>query len=147
MSGNHKGPRTGSRLYEQLAKLHAIGGEASALGWINATGWAGSIDTFLSDVGRLVGQGVVFQRGDLFIVSDDGLAWLGIPPDAPRCEAPVVVGPRYSNGRQALSAKNKPNVRLMREGSFDYRNIPSLHGSERVSYRSSLNVTGGEQQG
>lgn len=134
-AGHFKGPRAGSRLHSWLAKLHEIGGEASAYAWIKAAGWDGSNQKFGSCIGQLIAQGVVYQRGDLYLVSEDGLAWLGVPLDAPRREAPQIVAPRYNAGIRPLSTKNIARMPLMREGAHDYKNIPSLMSGTHVPFK------------
>lgn len=133
-AGHHKGPRAGSRAHGWLVKLHEIGGEATTHGWTTATGWAGSNESFVAEAAKLVAQGVIFRRGDLYVISEDGLDWLGVPLDAPRREAPAIVAPRYVAPKRELSQRHIVRMPLTREGAHDYKNIPSLMGEQRVAH-------------
>ena len=98
-------------------------------------------------VQNLIDTRLVFQRDGAFAITEDGLDWIGVAHDAPRREKPVLAGPRYVAPIRPLSTRNMPAVRVMREGAFDYRNIPSLQGSARVEFQSSLRVAGGDVAG
>jgi hypothetical protein len=95
----------------------------------------------------LLNTGLVYERATIYLITDEGLEHLGIAVDAPPKPAPVIVGPRYVAPMRTLSRKNLPNVRLQREGSFDYRDIPSRHGDVHVGFKSSLAVIGKDAQG
>lgn len=150
MSGaHHKAPRSGSAAHIALRVLHALEGQASDERWRTAA--AKSLGTranrahWAAIVQSLISTSMVFQRRGVFIVSDEGLVWLGVPAEVvPRAE-PQDAPERYVPSR-SLSAKHLVKVRLMREGAFDYRDIPSLHGAERVAYRTNLKVAGGDVQ-
>ncbi|MGZ9027360.1 MAG: hypothetical protein ACXW2U_08820 [Telluria sp.] len=150
MSTTRKGPGAGTRAYTALEVLYSLGGDARSATWADATFRKlreGGKVTWEMIVRSLLGTGMVYHRDEAFSVTDDGLAWLGVPPDAPRREAAVIVGPRYVAPIRPLSSKNKPAVRDMREGAFDYRGIPSLQGASRVEFQSSLKVGGGDVAG
>ncbi|HEY9147040.1 MAG TPA: hypothetical protein VIN36_10180, partial [Thiobacillus sp.] len=135
MNAPRKGPSAGTRSYVALQTLEAIGGEASSAVWMDSSlkKWptAASV-TWDRIVQNLIDARLVYQRDGAFAITDDGLAWLGVSVDAPRREKPVLVGPRYVAPMRPLSSKSLPAVRMMREGAFDYRDIPSLQGSTRV---------------
>ena len=137
----HTGPRAGSRAHLALVKLHQISGTASSRSWLNALTWCGSIKSFDTDVVKvLLDMKMIFSRGFEYAITDEGLEHLGIAIDAPPRPAPVIVESRYVAPKRELSRKNMPNVRLQREGSFDYRDLPSRHGHAYVDYKSSLKV-------
>ena len=55
------------------------------------------------------------------------------------------VGP--APAMRPLSPRNRAQVRVMRPGAFDYRDIPSLHGAARVPFKSSITTTDEAKQG
>lgn len=140
------GPRAGTRAYIALVKLHSIGGQGKASVWMTAAAWTGSTRSFELAVSQLLAQRMIYQRLDLYILTEEGLGLLGIPVGAVPVTAPALVGPRYNVGIRPLSANNIPKVRVMREGAFDYRDIPSLHGAERVAFKSSLSVVSADRK-
>jgi hypothetical protein len=145
---HHTMPRHGSGAHIALKALHAMEGQASDERWRSATlrslGSKANRGQWAAIVQSLVNTSMVFQRRGEFVISDDGLVWLGVPAAVvPRAEAAPA---RYIPPTRPLSAKHLVNVRSMREGAFDYRDIPSLHGDERVAFRTSLNVAGGDAQ-
>jgi hypothetical protein len=86
-------------------------------------------------VQSLISNGMVFQRRQLFILSDDGLAWLGVAVDfVPRAE-PLKVPARYVPPMRPLSRRNMPRLDLVREGSLDFRDIPSRMGDTLIPHR------------
>lgn len=148
MSGIPRTPRHGTGPHVALHALHALDGQAIGARWHEearrSLGAKDESEQWDGIVQTLINTGMIFQRNGEFIVSDDGLEWLGVAAAVvPRAE-PQRVPARYVPPKQSLSAKHLVNVRVMREGAFDYRDIPSLHGAERVAYRTSLNVSGGD---
>lgn len=142
-AGHHKAPRYGSGAHIALKALHALQGQASDERWRIAA--AKSLGTkanrahWASIVQSLISTAMVFQRSGVFIVSDEGLVWLGVSAEVvPRAE-PLDAPERYVPSR-SLSARHLVNLRSMREGAFDYRDIPSLHCGERVAFKSALSV-------
>jgi hypothetical protein len=148
-AGHHKAPRSGSAAHIALRVLHALEGQASDERWriaaakslgtkANRAHWAAIVQSLLT-------TSMVFQRRGVFIVSDEGLVWLGVPAEVvPRAE-PQDAPERHVPSR-SLSAKHLINVRSMREGAFDYRGIPSLHGDVRVAFKSSLSVVSADRK-
>lgn len=137
MSAHHAGPRAGSRAYIALEVLHSIGGHATASTWMDNVKWTLMVraqSVWDNVVASLLNTRLIYQRANVYIVSDDGLAWLGIAADAPPLEARPVAGPRYAPSDRPLSAKHIPDVRMMREGAFDYRDIPSRIGDQYVAH-------------
>lgn len=142
----HRMPRYGTGPHIALKALHTLEGQAIGARWHTAAARAlgTKADSELWDgiVQTLINTGMVFQRNDVFIVSDEGLVWLGVAAEVvPRAE-PQTAPARSAPPMRPLSSKHLVNVRAMREGAFDYRDIPSLHGDERIAYRTSLNVAG-----
>ena len=145
-------PRYGTGAHVALKALHVLEGQASDERWhaaaVKALGVKGYAEQWAAIVQTLINTGMAFQRNGVFIVSDDGLEWLGVAAAAtvvPRAE-PLHVPTRYVPPMRPLSAKHLVNVRSTREGAFDYRDIPSLHGAERVAYSSSLSVVGADRK-
>ncbi len=152
MSGRrHNAPRYGSSTHIALRTLHELEGQALGDRWRIATAKSIGLKAAYTEqwdriVNSLIGSGMVFQRNDVYLVSDEGLVCLGaVAVVVPRAN-PEVVPARSAPAMRPLSAKHLVNVRSTREGAFDYRDIPSLHGIERVEYRSSLNVAGVSQE-
>lgn len=141
-AGSHSGPRAGSRMYLCLVKLHQLGGRASRSGWMGSAGFAGTLYAFGLEVNKLVAQGVVYERGDEVLISDDGLRWIDVDVDAPLPEPLPIAGPPYVPPQRALSRSNMPRLRLMRDGALDYLAIPSLHGGDRIEHKTSIKIVG-----
>lgn len=144
MSRHFVGPRAGSNVYKSLSSLHAIGGAASLTEWMNTVKWSGSIQSFERDfVNTLLRQQMIYQRGDHFQITDDGLDLLGIPVNAAPAIAPVLAGPRYVGPVRTLAIKNTWRD-TARDGALDYRDIPSRIGEAVVEYggRSSATASG-----
>lgn len=142
--------RYGTGAHIALKCLHALEGQANDARWqaaaVRVLGAKAKSDQWDVIVQSLVNAGMVFRRGQLFVVSDDGLAFLGVVAEVvPRAE-PLNVPERYVPPMRNLSAKYLVNVRSMREGAFDYRNIPSLHGDQRIAFETSLKISGGDAQ-
>jgi len=147
MTGPLDGPRAGSRAYLALKKLNEIGGRATVPQWMAAAGWTTTVNSFNAEVvDRLIVRRKIFVREDAFVISDDGLAHIGVEPDAPRMPPPALAGPRLAPPQRPLQPKNKVRVQLMREGAFDYLSIPSRHGSHVVEHKTSLKIAVGATQ-
>ncbi len=142
------GPKIGSRAYAALKKLYDLGGQADLQAWMNATGYTTTVNTFHAEiVSKLTTRMKIFAREGGYVISDDGLLHIGVSPDAPRSANRGLVAPRYVGPQRELEDRHKVRLQDMREGSFDYRAIPSLHGSTRVEHKTSLTVIGGVKQG
>lgn len=136
------GPRAGSRAYQALEKLYALGGTVNFPDWVKAAGWSGSASEFdRTVVGALTRGRHIFKGGNHYTITDVGIAHIGQVDRVEPSQA-IIAPPTYVAPVQVLSARYRLGLALMREGAFDYRNIPSLLGAERVAYRSSLNVVG-----
>jgi hypothetical protein len=139
-----QGPRAGTRPYLALAQLHKDGGQTTFIDWMRSTAWPGSIVQFdRVIILALIGAQLVFLRDDLYVLADRGLEHLGIVPDVP-VAPPVVVPARTAVGMRPLSSMNRPRVGIIREGAFDYRNIPSLQGSQRTPFESAMRAARGD---
>jgi len=142
------GPKAGTRAYTALKKLNELGGQADVPTWMAATGWTTTVKTFHAEIiSKLVTRMKIFAREGGYVISDDGLLHIGICPDAPRSAQLGLVAPRYVGPKRDLEAKYKLRLQDMREGSFDYMAIPSLHGSTRVEHKTSLTIIAGAIQG
>lgn len=140
------GPRAGSRAYAAMQTLYAMGGSASAAAWMKACMWKTTVFDFERTViAPLTLDKHIHERNELHVLTDGGMVHIGEmePPVAP---VGIVAGPRCAPPIRPLSSQHLVRVRLMRAGSFDYRDIPSLHGSARVVFRSGLKVAGDVQE-
>jgi hypothetical protein len=135
MSGPLDGPKPGTIAFQALKKLSNMGGQATVQQWINVTGWPKSAVAFETVVAsKLALRHMVFVRDGIYFISDTGMEHIGVDVDAPRPSAAAIVGPRYVAPKRPLSAANKPRLQDMREGAFDYRDIPSLMGAQRIAH-------------
>ena len=138
-ASKHSGPRRGSLAYRALSCLHALG-ESGAAGWKEECGFGQSSRVFDSEViQQLLVWRLVGNNGELYLVTAAGLSYLGFAPATPVNNTPPASGP-YVPPRLPLSARNRPALRGMRPGAFDYRDIPSVHAGKPVAYRSSITV-------
>lgn len=147
MRNKFTGPKAGSRAYAAMETLYTLGGSASAAAWMKACLWKTSIFEFDRVViTPLTVERHIFERDEVYFLTDGGMMHIGEiePPVAP---VGIMAGPRYVPPIRALSSQHLVRVRLMREGSFDYRNVPSRHGDQFVAFKSGLNVLGEDAQG
>jgi hypothetical protein len=148
MSGNtHRAPRYGTGAHIALKALHALEGQATSVRWnaaaVRLLGTKACGEQWDVIIQTLINTAMVFQRRDVFLVSDDGLEWLGVAAEVvPRAE-PMAAQARYIPPMRPLSTKHLVNVRSMRDGAFEYRDIPSLQGAERVAFKTNLKVAQG----
>lgn len=143
MNAERKGPRAGSRPYRALAQLHKDGGQAHILTWMKAMDWHVTRHEFeLSIVGPLLRYQLLCMRDTQLVLTDAGAAFLGVAVDVPASE-PVITPATYVAPMRPLSTRFRQPVRVLREGAFDYRGIPSLQAGERTEYQSSLRVDHG----
>ncbi len=132
---NQKGPCRATQAYQALEKLHANGGSMSAYSWTRSMSWTGSFETFIARVVTpLQNSRLIFLYLSDYKITDLGLAYLGIDADAAPEPQPVVAGAPYSPGIRPLSAKHIVRLRSMREGSLDYREIPSRVGDHVIPH-------------
>jgi hypothetical protein len=146
----HRVPKYGTGPHIALRALHTLEGQANDARWhaaaLRLLGAKASGEQWDGIVQTLINTAMIFNRRGVFVVSDDGLEWLGVAAAVvPRAE-PEAAPARYIPPARQLSAKHLVNVRAMREGAFDYRDIPSLHGGERVAFKSSLSVVSADRK-
>ena len=149
-AGHHRAPRHGSAAHIALRALHALESQASDERWRTAAlrtlGTKANRAQWAAIVQSLISTAMVFQQSGVFVVSDEGLVWLGVTAAVvPRAE-PAAAPARHIPPMRPLSARHLVNVRLMREGAFDYRDIPSLIGVDRVAFSSSLSVVSADRK-
>lgn len=134
----HLLPRTDSTAHIALTALHTLEGQASDERWRAAAarglGTKSRRDQWAVTVQSLIDKSLVFKRRGVFIVSDDGLEFLGVVVAAvPRAES-LAVPARYIPPMRALSRRFMPSLNLARDGSLDYRAIPSRMGDVLIPY-------------
>jgi len=128
MSAPRKGPNAGSRAYLALVELHKAGGQINVPDFMTAAGWAESEGQFDRIVIKpLAHFRLAFRRGNLLVLTDSGLAFLGAAGAVPMSE-PVVAPPASAYVMRPLSTRNMPRPSVMRPGALDYREIPSRMG-------------------
>lgn len=143
MSG-HQGPKAGSRAYDALRHLHAMGGRAERLSWFNSSKITESLTSFSTLVSGLITQGVVKMNANELLLTDQGREWLGEVTIMAPC-AQQVVGPRYAPPQRELRPSLSPRAVSLRPGAQDFRQIPSRYGDERVAYGSGIRAVGDAQ--
>ena len=131
---NHQGPRAGSRAYKVLEHLERIDRRAH-----------------VSDVRRAFAMNLTMGEFTCtvleslarcgFVVENDG--YLTITAAGKRYLQPVVVetGParlpvasKYVAPMAPLSKRFSARQLVIRPGAFDYLDVPSLHGDQRMPY-------------
>ena len=143
MSAPRKGPSAGSRAYLALVALHKAGGQADVDDFMKAASWVESAGQFERQVVKpLAHWRLVAVRGSMLVLTDSGLAFLGATGAVAVPEL-VITPATYVPPMRTLSACYRSPVRIVRDGAFDYRDIPSRHGDERVPFKSSLQVNHG----
>jgi hypothetical protein len=134
---NHELPRRGSAAATGLITLQGMGGMATVDAWLRANGWRASRALFFSDVvDRLMRAQLVILEGERFIITNAGYKYLGVKIEGEAEASAAPAGPRYAAPMRTLDIARHRPARVIREGSMDYRNFPSVMGSERVPYRS-----------
>lgn len=132
---HHNGPRSGSRAFNALEKLYAIGGRASLNEWMNSIAWSESIMRFQIDVvNSLTRTKLLSFNDEQYVLTVAGLNFIDVDANAAPCSAPVLTAPQYSPGIKPLDIKRHFPQQLSREGSQSYRDIPSLIGGQRVAF-------------
>lgn len=136
---SRKGPRVGSLAYLALRQLHKDGGRASMTVWMKSTDWRASLHSFNQEiVGTLLGFQLIAQRGLQLALTDAGREFLGDPPPAAPSALPSITPPPYVAPMRPLA--RRPTVGVIREGAFDYRDIPSLHFGTSVPFKSHIKL-------
>lgn len=130
------GPRAGSRAYLALQFLLQVG-PLDSKDWMNHVSTSKSAVKFDREVtGPLTRWKLVdVSASGMFCISQAGRDFLD-EREAEPVEQEVVSG-RYVHPIQPLSARHRPQ-RPMRDGAFDYRDIPSRCASVSVPFKSSI---------
>jgi hypothetical protein len=130
------GPRAGSRAYLALQFLLQVG-PLDSKDWMNHASISKSPVKFEREVtGPLTRWKLVdVSASGVFCISQAGRDFLD-EREAEPVEQEVVAG-RYAHPIQPLSARHRPQ-RPMRDGAFDYRDIPSRCASVSVPFKSSI---------
>lgn len=130
------GPRAGSRAYLALQFLLQVG-PLDAKDWMNHASISKSAVKFEREVtGPLTRWKLVdVSASGVFCISQAGRDFLD-EREAEPIERELVAG-RYVHPIQPLQARHRPK-RPMRDGAFDYRDIPSLCANVSVPFKSSI---------
>lgn len=132
----HIGPRAGSAPYKVIFRIVDLGGIATKDALMHLLG-----DECQSDAHFNIKVTEVLERYGFVTVSRKGLkltplgkAYVAQFEVIPLVEKYVgkIVPPRAAPVRTVLNTKKYGLVIPMREGAFDYRNIPSLMGGKRI---------------
>lgn len=136
---NHNLPRRESSVHQALQALQNMGGRAHFPRWMAMVGWVGKQQYFCRDVlGRLERAGLVCTDGEYGVVTPDGRAYLGVPEPEFTTTLSVPAGPRYRAPHAPLNARRHQPPRPIRDGSLDFRNIPTRIADERLAYKGSM---------
>lgn len=128
--------RRGTKAHTALLKLHSIAGKATRGEWMVALKWKFSTAAFNEEVLFLLeNQSLIFCRDSVYTITDAGCALIGIVPDAPGGLPPLPAASRDAPIMRPLSRRHMPRMDLAREGSLDYRDIPSRIGDKLISHR------------
>ena len=97
--------------------------------------WSESFSSFLNSiVAPLESAGLIGLYHDQFKITPKGLAHLGVDATGPMPEVLSVATAPYAPSKRPLSSKNMTRMPMTREGAFDYRDIPSRIGDQRVPH-------------
>lgn len=137
------GPRADSRAYKVMLSLAAAGGERYIVKLRNAYAPTLSPSEFHEIVlARLLSFGYIVVRDASVSITDAGRCYLNPPPVEASAPA-VLVLPPYRKPRQDLvkRARQLP----IRDGAFEYRDIPSRHGDQRIAFKPGFPDVGAAQ--
>lgn len=138
MSKTHWGPRAGGRAYLALQLLLQFG-PLDVADWMIHANASKSASKFEREVtGPLTRWKLVGFSAGTFSITPAGRDFLDERTDEPVDQ--VVVSGRYAHPIQPLAVRHRPPQRPMREGAFDYRNIPSRCANVSVPFKSSIKL-------
>lgn len=142
---NHQGPRAGSRAYivlDHLFRRAHVSANISDVRRAAAPNLSpGEFDCLvLTSLSRF---GFIVEIDGTLAITPAGIRYMQ-PPVVESGPAPEVVAPRYVAPMRTLA----PRVRLtvIREGMFDYRNVPSRHGDQRIAFKPGFQLDGATQE-
>ena len=137
MNRQNEGSRVGSRAFIALVKLHGLGGQTSLADWMGHVGFLSPVKQFKADIVNILKvRGKIFERNDVYHISDAGLVHIGVAVDAAPVVPALPAPSRRAPPRSELRPQNITRLALMREGALDYRNIPSRIGDQLVPHGS-----------
>lgn len=141
----HLGPRADSRAYNVLVKLIVDGGEKHAADLRRACGGNLTPSEFQNTVlSRLQRLGFIrISETAAVVITGAGRCYIHPPAVVPEPER-VIVPARYVAPMAPLAKR----VRLLviRDGAFDYRNVPSRHGDQRIAFKPGFLLDGATQE-
>lgn len=129
--------RTGTITNDALVKLYALTGAATVLEWRKAMKWRQPAAAFDHAVLiPLVSNGMIFRRGQNYCITDNGCEAIGIDPNQSCGAGEAVPAPQLPiTNRPPLSRGSLFGSIPFRDGSLDYRDIPSRHGDQSIPHR------------
>lgn len=129
--------RPGTKTNEALRKLFALGGIATMLEWRTALKWRETIRAFDQDViFVLVQHEMIYRRRNNWHITDLGKQAIGIDPLSTCGGGDLVPAPVIPLLNAApLSRPSLTKSIPIRDGSMDYRDIPSRIGNNLLSHR------------
>lgn len=142
---NHQGPRAGSRAFIVLDHLYRRAHTSAHVSDVRRAAapnlTTGEFNcTILTSLARF---GFIVEKDGFLTITAAGKRYME-PPIAASGPASAPVAARYVAPMRPLA----PRVRLtvIREGAFDYRNVPSLHGDQRVPFKPGFPMDGATQE-
>jgi hypothetical protein len=127
--------RPGTRANKALCVLQSLAGQATKPEWMAAMGWKSSPALFDQDVMFMLTQHrLVFRRGDIWAITDDGRRVIGIDPDMDS-GAGAPVPSRAVPEWRPLARRNVRRLDMVRDGGLDYQDIPSRFGDTSIPHR------------
>jgi hypothetical protein len=134
---NHQGPRAGSRAYIVLEHLfrraHASAHKSEVRRAAAPNLSPGEFDCIV--VTSLARFGFIVETDGALKITAAGKRYME-PPVVETGPAPEVVASRYVAPMTELKNRFKNGPAVIRAGAFDYRDVPSLHGAQRLQHKS-----------
>lgn len=135
MSAQIPAVRPGTRANNALIALQGLAGQATKPELMAAMKWKSSPTVFDQDVMfMLTTHRLVFRRGDVWSITDEGKRMIGIDPDVDGgsgAPAPPRVAPEW----RPLARQNVRRLDMVRDGGLDYQDIPSRFGDTSIPHR------------
>lgn len=132
---NHQGPRAGSRAYIVLEHLFRRAHTSAHVSDVRRAA-APNLTTGefnCTVVTSLARFGFVTELDGFITITPAGKRYM-TPPVVETGPARLPVEGPYAAPKAPLSKRYITRTPVMRDGAFDYRDVPSLHGDQRLPY-------------